>query len=274
MGGISLGVAFAVLATGMTGRWRTIAWVAALSGVIGVILGAAITTVAAVVVCAAVALGVGWRRRLIDRRRGAAIVVLTLAAVIGSTALRSGDIGNFFRFLGVGAGESNESNVETYSQRTVLSYIGARIFLGRPALGVGWQGSLLEENFGPYLDDARRAFPEVSEEALPSAEHPWGIQNAYIQAAADLGVVGVVLLVLTVGGAIAVATAAAIRGPPATAGLALLTLFALLVTAAEWAALGLIPGIPVTALFWLSLGAAVALPQGTAVDRQEERDGS
>ena len=266
VGGATLGVAFAVLATGMTGRWRTVAWVAAIAGTVGVILGAAITTVAAVVLCAAVALGVGRRRRLLDGRRAVAVVALTCAAVVGSTALRSGDIGDFFRFLGVGGDEKTEANVETYSHRTVLSYIGVRIFLDQPLLGVGWQGSLLEENYAPYLDDARRVFPEVSEEALPSPEHPWGIQNAYIQASADLGLVGILLLLATVVGGIAVACTAAIRGPPATAGLALLTLFALLVAASEWAALGLIPGIPVTALFWLSLGAAVALPQGNEAD--------
>lgn len=261
VGGVTLGVAFAVLATGMGGRWRTVAWVAAVAGAMGVILGAAITTVAAVVLCAAVAIGVGWRRRLIDRRRAVVIVVLTCITLAGSVALRSGDISNFFRFLGVGGGGQQETSLESYSHRTVLSYIGARIFLDNALLGVGWQGSLLEENYGPYLDDARRAFPEVSDEALPSPEHPWGIQNAYIQAGADLGFVGVVLALVTVVGGIGIAAAAALRGPPANAGLALVTLFALLVAAFEWAALGLVPGIPVTALLWLALGAAVALPQ-------------
>jgi O-antigen ligase len=268
VGGATLGVAFAVLATGMAGRrWRAIAWVAAIAGAVGVILGAAITTVAAIVLCAVIALGVGWRRRLIDRRRTFAIVALTSITLVGSVALRSGDISHFFRFLGVGGGEQHETNLESYSHRTVLSYIGLRIFVDNPLLGVGWQGSLLEENYGPYLDDAKRVFPEVSDEALPSPEHPWGIQNAYIQAGADLGLVGVVLVLVTVLGGIGIAAAAALRGPPANAGVALITLFALLVAAFEWAALGLIPGIPVTALLWLALGAAVALPQRGEVER-------
>ncbi len=261
VGGATLGVAFAVLATGMRGRWRTIAWVAAVAGVVGVVLGAAITTTAAVVLCAGIAVAVGWQRRLIDRRRTLAIVALTLVTLVGSVTLRSGDITSFFRFLGVGDDTRKETTLQSYSQRTVLSYIGLRIFLGQPLLGVGWQGSLLEPNYGPYLVDARRRFPDVSAGALPSPKHPWGIQNAYIQAGADLGIVGLVLALATVLGGIAVAAAAAGRGPPANVGLALITLFALLVATFEWGALGLIPGIPVTALLWLAIGAATALPQ-------------
>src|SRR4029078_9838693 len=87
----------------------------------------------------------------------------------------------------------------------------------------------------------RRRFPEVAPGSLPSPEHPWGIQNAYVQASADLGVVGLVLLLATVLSAIAVAAMAAIRGPPETSGFALLILFSLLVGSAELAALGLIP---------------------------------
>ena len=262
VGGATLGVTFAVLAGGMRGRWVTLAWIGAIAGAIGVILGAAITTSAAVLLCAVIAIAIGRARRLLTGKRTIVIVLLAIATLLGSVSLRSGDIGNFFRFLGVRENQEQEgTKVETYSQRTVLSYIGVRIFLDNPLLGVGWQGNLLEESYGPYLDDARRAFPDVSEEALPSPEHPWGIQNAYIQAAADLGIVGLVLLLVTVVGAIAVAGAAAVRGPPANAGLALVTLFALIVSAFEWAALGLIPGIPVTALFWLALGAAIALPQ-------------
>jgi O-Antigen ligase len=265
VGGATLGVAFAILATGLSGRWRLVGWVAAVAGVVGVVLGAAITTVAAVMLSALVALLVGWRRHLIDRRRGAAIVLLTCITIAGSVSLRSGDIGHFFRFLGVGANEHQETNLETGSHRAVLSYIGLRIFLDHPLLGVGWQGTLLEENYGPYLDDARQRFPEVAPGSLPSPEHPWGIQNAYVQASADLGIVGLVLLLATVLGAIAVAAAAAIRGPPETSGFALLTLFALLVGSAEFAALGLIPGIPTTALLWLAIGGAVALPRDGAL---------
>ena len=36
------------------------------------------------------------------------------------------------------------------------------------------------------LDDARREFPGTPEEAFPSEEHPYGVQNVYIQTLADL----------------------------------------------------------------------------------------
>lgn len=272
VGGATLGIAFAILASGMRGTWLKMAWVAGVAGAIGVILGAAITTTVAVLLCAVAAIAIGRARRLLTGKRTIVIALLAFATLLGSVSLRSGDIGNFFRFLGVRESKEQEATkVETYSQRTVLSYIGARIFLDYPLLGVGWQGSLLEENYGPHLDDARRAFPDVSEEALPSPEHPWGIQNAYIQAGADLGVVGLVFLLTTVLGAIAVAAAAAVRGPPSSTGLALVTLFALIVGSFEWAALGLIPGIPVTALFWLALGAAIALPQREDPDEPTPR---
>jgi O-antigen ligase len=274
VGGATLGIAFAILATRLSGRWRLVGWVAAVAGVIGVVLGAAITTVAAVMLSAAVALLVGWRRHLIDRRRGAAIVLLTCVTIAGSVSLRSGDIGHFFTFLGVGANEKQETNLETGSHRAVLSYIGLRIFLDHPLLGVGWQGTLLEENYGPYLDDARQRFPEVAPGSLPSPEHPWGVQNAYIQASADLGIAGLVLLLATVLAAIGVAATAAIRGPPETAGFALLILFALLVGSAELAALGLIPGIPTVALLWLAIGGAVALPRGGALADDVPEEGA
>jgi hypothetical protein len=45
-----------------------------------------------------------------------------------------------------------------------------------------------------------------------------------------------------------------------------MTLSALLVATAELAALGLIPGIPTTALLWLAIGGAVALPRGGLPD--------
>ena len=103
------------------------------------------------------------------------------------------------------------------------------------------------------------------------------MQNAYIQAGSDLGVLGFALATATVLAAIGVAAGAALRGPPGSADLAIVTVSALIVAAFEWAALGLVPGIPVTALLWLALGAGVALPQrdaaGAGPAGQEDSDG-
>ena len=84
--------------------------------------------------------------------------------------------------------------VETYSQRTVLAYIGLRIFEDNPVLGVGWQRSSRPEVFEPYVDDARARFPDVVDLAFPAEGREWGVQNLYIQMLADAGVIGLALL--------------------------------------------------------------------------------
>ena len=47
------------------------------------------------------------------------------------------------------------SDIQSYRQRTLLAYIGGRIFLDHPLLGVGWQGSADEYAYRPYLADAQ-----------------------------------------------------------------------------------------------------------------------
>jgi hypothetical protein len=136
----------------------------------------------------------------------------------------------------------------------VLAYIGVRIFNDHPVLGVGWQGSALEPSYSSYLDDARRRYPSVSEESLPSPEHPWGVQNAFVQAAADLGVAGLLALLGVFAAGAWTALAGYRRGPPG----ALVPLLWLVIAAAELTALGLFAGVPVNALLWLGLGLAVA----------------
>jgi O-antigen ligase len=161
-------------------------------------------------------------------------------------------VGDYLRFVDERRERSGE--IETYSHRTVLAYIGVRIAADHPLLGTGWQGSALPASFEPYLDDARARYPTVSAESFPSEGRRWGVQNAYVQAAADLGLAGPALLLLTLGAGIAIGLGRAARGGTAPAlGAALL-----LVAAAELAALGLVPGVPIWALAWLGLGLAVA----------------
>ena len=126
---------------------------------------------------------------------------------------------------------------------------------------MGWQASELPANFEPHLDDARRRFPDVAEQALPSDSRRWGVQNAYVQAAADMGVVGLAVVLATLASAFLRAAARGIRGTEPPGPFALGVALAILVCAAEWAALGLVPGITATALLWLAIGGAVALPR-------------
>jgi hypothetical protein len=118
--------------------------------------------------------------------------------------------------------------------------------------------------FEPYVDDARRRFPDVDPRAFPSETRLWGIQNLYVQVLADAGVVGLALLLLVGAAALRLAWRAAARAPtPWAAGAGLLTVCALLTLAGEWASLGIVAGIPLQAATCLLLGLAAA---GAAAD--------
>ena len=260
LAGATLGIAIAIIASGTWDRTRRLGAVAAVAGVIGVVIAGAMATVLALVLGGVLAFAYMVIRNTISLRRTIAVGGLLLAIMIGSLSLRSGDVADFVGFLGTQDEQSGD--VQSYSQRTVLAYIGVKIFLAHPLTGVGWQASELPVNFEPHLDAARRRFPDVADEALPSDRNRWGIQNAYVQAAADLGVVGILALLATIMTALFRTGNRAIRGTSPPSPLALGLSIGILVCAAEWAALGLVPGIPATALLWLFVGGAVALPRG------------
>ncbi|MEI7759692.1 MAG: O-antigen ligase family protein [Thermoleophilia bacterium] len=260
LAGVTLGIAIAAIASGTWHRLRALGAVAAVAGVVGVVIAGAMATVLALMLGGLLAFAMMVMRRTISLRRVLAIAGLLLAVTIGSLSLRSGDVADFVGFLGTQ--DEQRNNVQSYSQRTVLAAIGVEIFLAHPLTGVGWQASELPVNFEPHLDAVRHRFPEVADEALPSDRHRWGIQNAYIQSAADLGILGLVALLATVATALARAGSRAIRGASPPGPLALGIAIGILVCAAEWAALGLVPGITATALLWLLVGGAVALPRG------------
>jgi fermentation-respiration switch protein FrsA (DUF1100 family) len=76
-----------------------------------------------------------------------------------------------------------------------------------------------------------------------------------------MGLVGLLVLLLTVGSAFARSAWRGLRGSAPPDPLAPALAVAILVGAAVWAALGLVPGVPATALLWLAIGGAVALPR-------------
>jgi len=166
--------------------------------------------------------------------------------------------------LPVIAQASTSRNIQTYSQRTLLAYIGVRIWVHHPVVGVGWQGSAEPAAFEPELPAAHRRFPHVAAIAFPSARHAYGVQVLYVQVLADLGVVGAALLAALLGAAGFVGVRAALRAPPATAYLVTLGLFWLLLALGLWAALGLVAGVPLDALTWLALGFVCTRDQGAA----------
>ena len=185
-----------------------------------------------------------------------------LAAIVGVTALgvlslRAANIESFLRFIGVEQAREEESfGGESYVQRLALGYIGIRTFADHALLGVGWQATSEEWTYAPYLGDTRRRYPKLPEEALPSPEHPWGVQNAYLQSAAELGVGGALAFLAALVVPLALAWRTARRA--AAAADAAVPLLWLLVTMGIWLGLGIVAGIPLVGLHWLAIGLAVA----------------
>lgn len=241
------GLAVHLLAPRESPRLRTLALSA---GGVGVVLAAAVASLLGLALAAAALAAAALARHAPPRRlAGAAAMVVVVA--LGVLAMRGGDIADFLRFAR-DEPPAQTTGVETYSHRTLLAYIGGRIFLDHPLAGVGWQGSSEPAAFEPYLADAHRRFPDASPLAFPSPERRHGVQNAYVQALSDLGIVGFALLV----GLLAAALLLALRTLPAPT--ALLGLLWLLFAAGLWTAQGLVTGIPLAALTWIAFGLVAA----------------
>jgi hypothetical protein len=232
--------------------------VALAAGMLGLILAGSVAAAGGLAVGAA-ALWLAARSRFRPSGRQTLALVAVVAGVAGGVAAVRGDaLEDFLRFLGV-RGDEAPVGVETYSQRTVLAYIGLRIAQDNPIIGVGWQRSSRPEVFEPYVPDARERFPDVVDLAFPAEGREWGVQNLYIQMLADAGVIGLALLLLVGVAAVVLAWRAASRAPPSWAtGTGLLVVCALLTVAAEWASVGIVPGIPMQAATCILLGLAAA----------------
>jgi len=226
-------------------RWSVVALV---TGALGVVLSGAMTAVLGLwLALAAVLLGARAVSAL-RGRRALALVGVTLLVTAGTATMRADTIERFAEFIGLRERVA-DTGVESYAHRTLLAYIGGRIWLDRPVTGVGWQASSEEWAYAPFLDDARPRFPGEPDQAFPSPQHPWGIQMLYLQVAADLGIAGIVLLL----GLTAAGIAAAVRGlrvsPVPLVGLGWLC-----VVAGVWTGIGLVAGLPLEALTWIALG--------------------
>ena len=260
------GLAFGAgrVAGGDSGRERgagLLVGITTVAGGLGLILSASIAALAGVAaVTAAIAVLAVRHRSLAVRPLALGAVAVALVAA-GTLGLRGGDLVQFTRFLGISQKvESTTANVQTYSQRTVLVYIGWEVFKQHKAVGAGWGASADPTVFEPILPAAQRRFPDAAPLSFPSRENRWGVQNAYVQVLADLGLVGALLLAATLlaGGWVAARSALARGGSGAPAGA--LALSWALVTMGVWAALGLISGVPADAALWLGLGLAAAAP--------------
>ena len=152
-------------------------------------------------------------RGTVRGRQIAVVAAILLMVTAGTALMRATAIERFAEFLGL-RDRVEDTRVESYAHRTLLAYIGARIWLSHPVAGVGWQASSEEWAYGPH----------------------------------DLGLVGLAALV----GLFVVAVVAAVRGargsPVPVVGIGWL-----LVAAGVWAGIGLVPGLPLDALTWLAV---------------------
>lgn len=266
LSGVGLGLGVAALGTGrsLPGGQR-LALVAGVAGGLGLVLSGTISGAAGLVVAAAAVAVLAHRRFRPGARRLAALGGTVVVVVVASVLLRGGDVEQFLRFAGAAEAEQTTTeDVQTYSHRTVLAYIGLRIWADNPAAGLGWQASGEPWGFLPYVDDARRRFPDVAEEAFPADrdDRLYGVQNAYVQALADLGVVGLALFVGTLAAAVVLAARSALRAAEPWAVVGLAAMATLLVVAGVWAAQGLVSGQPIDAVTWIAAGLAAVAAAG------------
>ena len=239
-----------------SGRARTLALVGIGAGAIGVVLAGAVATLLGTVAAVAAILVVGSLHHVLTRAGVAAVLAVTVAACVGVIVLRGSDLEQFARFLGIQpANKQTTTHIQTYSQRTLLAYIGYRIWLDHPIFGAGYLSSSKDEAvYGRYLAAAKKKFPNTPAVAFPSPKHEWGVQVFYLQALADLGVVGLALWLAMLVAAILLAGRTAVRGPPQ---IALLAGAWLLLAAGVWTAQGIVAGVPLEALAWIAVGLAV-----------------
>lgn len=260
--GASIGVAAVALAFGgLDRRERRVAWVAGVSGTIGLVLSGASTAGLGTLGAIAVVGLIARAHARLTRRGLAGLAALALALVLGLGVMRGSDLDHFVRFLGIQPKtRADTTNIQTYSQRLMLAYIGLRIWEDHPVLGVGYQGSEDAQGFMPYVPDARRAFPSLPAIAFPTPQNRLGVQMSYVQALADVGAVGLLLLLAVYAAGFTLAGRAALRPRAAPEGA--LAAAWLLVVAGTLLALGLVAGIPTDALWWLALGLAAACAAG------------
>jgi hypothetical protein len=255
---MTLGLGIVSMLWGVRGRLRIAAWTAVATGLIGFVLGGATSGVIGLVPAVAIAVAVAARRGLVRRAALAAAVAATVLASLGVVVYRSGDFGQFFSFLGVKqASAQAATHIETYPQHTLLAYIGLRIWLHHPIAGAGFEASKDYATFGRELPAAHARFPHVAPRSFPSATRIYGVQDIYVQALADLGVVGLLMLLALFGTGIWRALPTALRGPPGDAFAAVLGVVWLVLSLGFWTAQGIIAGIPLDAVMWLGFGAVV-----------------
>jgi O-antigen ligase len=251
------GFAAAALAIGFAGlvlgQRRRLTWVALGAGTVGSILPASVFAYSGIVLAAILACVIAYRARTLTGRRVLALVGILAVVGAGTYALRVSDVTNFLSFIAKPTGTAPADQIQTGSQRVLLAYIGVRMWRDHPILGMGFERSTT--GYAPYLPAARRRYPDEAPSSFPSPQHAWGVQNFWVQAAADLGTVGLVLALAT----FATGLVIALRSTGRVGFVALVAASWIVVAAATWNALGIVAGNPLQALTWLGFGLAAVV---------------
>jgi len=236
---------------------KRIGWTAVASGGVGLILSGA---TAGLIGIAAGTVGLLYavsRRRSLELRDVAVSGIVVAVVAAGVLVLRAGDFESFLRFVHLKGRETQTANIQTYSHHALLAYIGYRIWLDHPVVGAGWQASTDPATVDPVLPAAHKKFPDVAPLAFPTRAHEWGVQNSYIQSAADLGLIGLVLWLAPF--ALALVLALRANAPPGA-----VAAFTVLAAMGIWGGQGLVAGIPLDAATWLGVGLAATAAAQTS----------
>jgi O-antigen ligase len=264
---LAFGLASIALAP-LAARERRLGIVATCAGTVGLILSGAVAGVLGLGAAALAALIVARQRHILTARRTLAVAALVGTVTVGVLALRAGELAEFLETLGIERARDLPGGEDaSWQQRLVLAYIGGRIFIDHPIVGVGWQASSDEENYSPYLDDAHERFPDVPDYSFPAPEHPWGVQNAYLQAAADMGIVGLAGLLGLFATSLWLSWRSTARAGPGAVLVTAVPMLWLLVAMGVWIGLGLVAGNPLGGLTLLALGLSAAAAAWTAGER-------
>ena len=235
------------------------------AGGLACILGASLATLLGLWLAAAVFLGAMLLRRSLTRRTLAVTVLAVGLVTAGTAEIRSGAFG----FLQVLAGKQESRPSEfagSWSQRLIYTYVDGRVFLAHPVLGTGWYSLLPPREWTMYLPDTKRRFHDEPANYFPHPDQPLVPQQAYDQVLSQLGGVGFAVFVAMLG-SVALASWRAARRTPGLVG----------DIPAAWFAGGLgaiageafFGGSPLTALWWLAVGAAPALATISAAHEPE-----
>jgi O-antigen ligase len=258
LSGAALLVGIAALAVPRLRLGSRLGGVAATTGALGMVVAGSTASVLGLATAIGALAVVVLLGRDLSWRRLAAAGAIGGVVLAGTVTIRGSDLEAFARFLGGSpAKQVRATRVPTYAHRTLLAWMGWEIWKDHPLLGVGWEGSADPVVFEAYLPAMHRRFPGEPALAFPAdaPDRHYGVQDAWIEALADLGVVGFALWLSAFASAAWLALRETLRSDAAGPLLGLLGV-GLLVWL--WAAQGFYAGIPLDALTFIVFGLAVS----------------